>query len=163
VPRRDLHLELQLDSNPRLVSVVRRFIEDALEKVIDDDQELVGRLSMAAHELMENGIKYAVCDPTIMRIGLEQRSSGIRARIATTNEASAQNVDRLRASVADIARTSPGDLPELYESYLRRREPHGDSGVGLVRIRVEADMAVDCEVTASMATVVASAMMLRRA
>src|SRR5947209_19938449 len=80
VPRRDLQLELHLDSNPRLVSVVRRFIEEALEKVVDDDEDLVGRLSMAAHELVENGIKYAMCDPTIMRIGLEQAAgAGSRA------------------------------------------------------------------------------------
>jgi hypothetical protein len=162
VQRRDLQLELHLDSNPRLVSVVRRFIEEALEKVIDEDQDLVGRLSMAAHELVENGVKYALCDPTIMRIGLEQGPGGVRARIAITNQASVENVDRLRAFVADIARTEPGELPQLYETYLRRREPYGGSGVGLVRIRAEAQMSVDCEVTGSMVTIIATALVQRR-
>jgi two-component sensor histidine kinase len=163
VPRRDLQLELHLDSNPRLVSVVRRFIEDALEKVIDDDQDLVRRLSMTVHELVENGIKHALCDPTIMRISLEQRPGAVRARIATTNQASVENVDRLRASVAEIVRTGASDLPRLYESHLRRREPTGGGGIGLVRIRVEAEMSVDCEVTGSMVTVIASALMRSRA
>jgi hypothetical protein len=163
VPRRDLQLELHLDSNPRLVSVVRRFIEDALEKVIDDDQDLVRRLSMTAHELVENGIKHALCDPTVMRISLEQRPGAVRARIATTNQASVENVDRLRAAVAEIIRTGASDLPRLYESHLRRREPTGSGGIGLVRIRVEAEMSVDCEVTGSMVTVIASALMRSRA
>jgi hypothetical protein len=162
VRRRDLQLELHLDSNPRLVSVVRRFIEDALEKVIDDDQDLVRRLSLTAHELVENGIKHALCDPTVMRISLEQRPGAVRARIATTNQASVENVDRLRASVAAIVRAGSSDLPQLYESYLRRREPHGGGGIGLVRIRVEAEMSVDCEVTGSMVTVVASSLMRAR-
>jgi hypothetical protein len=163
VPRHDLQLELHLDSNPRLVSVVRRFIEEALEKVVDDDQDLVGRLSMAAHELVENGVKYALCDPTVMRIALEQGPGGIRARIAITNQASVENVDRLRAIVADIARTGRSELPELYENYLRRREMNGNSaGVGLVRIRAEAEMSIDCEVTGSMVTIVATALVQRR-
>jgi hypothetical protein len=163
VPRRDLQLELHLDSNPRLVSVVRRFIEEALEKVVDDDEDLVGRLSMTAHELVENGIKYAMCDPTIMRIGLEQGPAGCRARIAITNQATVENVDRLRSYVADIARARSGELPELYESYLRRREPNGGSGVGLVRIRAEAEMSLDLEVTGSMVTIIATALLKRRA
>jgi hypothetical protein len=160
VSRRDLHLELHLDSNPRLVSVVRRFIEEALEKVIDDDQDLVGRLSMAAHELVENGVKYASCDPTIMRITLEQRPGAARARIAITNQASAEHVSRLRTFTSDIAKG--GNLAELYDSYLRRREPHGESGLGLIRIRAEADMSVDLEVTGSMVTIIATALMPRR-
>jgi anti-sigma regulatory factor (Ser/Thr protein kinase) len=162
VSRRDLQLELHLDSNPRLVSVVRRFIEEALEKVIDDDQDLVGRLSMAAHELVENGVKYATCDPTIMRITLEQRPSAVRARIAITNQAGAENVARLRAFITDIGKGTSLDMPELYESYLRRREPSGESGLGLVRIRAEADMFLDLEVTGNMVTIIATALMPRR-
>jgi DNA-binding NarL/FixJ family response regulator/anti-sigma regulatory factor (Ser/Thr protein kinase) len=162
VARRDLQLELHLDSNPRLVSVVRRFIEEALEKVVDDDEDLVGRLSMAAHELVENGIKYALCDPTIMRIGLEQGTAGVRARIAVTNQASVEHVDRLRSYVSDIGKAGAVELPELYESYLRRREPNGGSGVGLVRIRAEAAMSLDMEVNGSMVTIIATALLKRR-
>jgi hypothetical protein len=154
VSRRDLQLELRIDSNPRLVSVVRRFIEEALEKVIDeDDQDLVGRMSMAAHELVENGVKYSASDPTIMRITLEQGPQGTSGRIAVTNHATPENLERLRGFIADLARG--GDLTELYESYLRRREPHGESGLGLIRIRAEADMSLELEITGPNVTVVA--------
>jgi two-component sensor histidine kinase len=157
VSRSDLHLELHIDSNPRLVSVVRRFIEEALEKVIDDDdQDLVGRLSMAAHELVENGVKYAVRDPTIMRIALRQSAGGVEARIAVTNDASAENIERLRTFVAEISVNGPAHLAELYESYLRRREPSGESGLGLVRIRAEAEMTLSLDVAGSTVTLVAA-------
>jgi anti-sigma regulatory factor (Ser/Thr protein kinase) len=157
VSRSDLHLELHIDSNPRLVSVVRRFIEEALEKVIDDDEELVGRLSIAAHELVENGVKYAVRDPTIMRIVLDQGPRGVDARIAVTNEASAHHVERVRAIVGEISRSAEQELPVLYETYLRRREPHGESGLGLVRIRAEAEMTLALEVAGTTVTIVALA------
>jgi hypothetical protein len=157
VSRSDLHLELHIDSNPRLVSVVRRFIEEALEKVIDDDdQDLVGRLSMVAHELVENGVKYAVRDPTIMRIAVIQSGPEVSARIAVTNEAGADNVDRLRLFVGEICRSSPAELPELYESYLRRRDPHGQSGLGLCRIRAEAHMTLALEVAGTTVTLMAT-------
>jgi hypothetical protein len=157
VSRSDLHLELHIDSNPRLVSVVRRFIEEALEKVVDDDdQDLVGRLSMAAHELVENGVKYAVRNPTIMRIAVIQTGEKVSARIAVTNEASADNVERLRLFVSEICRSGPADLAELYESYLRRRDPHTQSGLGLCRIRAEADLTLALEVAGTTVTLVAA-------
>jgi hypothetical protein len=157
VSRGDLHLELHIDSNPRLVSVVRRFIEEALEKVIDDDdQDLVGRLSMAAHELVENGVKYAVRDPTIMRIAVIQKEREVSARIAVINEASADNVDRLRLFVTEICRTGTEDLALLYETYLRRRDPHGHSGLGLCRIRAEANMTLALEVAGNTVTLAAA-------
>jgi hypothetical protein len=157
VSRSDLHLELHIDSNPRLVSVVRRFIEEALEKVVDDDdQDLVGRLSMAAHELVENGVKYAARNPTIMRIAVIQTGQQVSARITVTNEASADNVERLRLFVNEICRSGRADLAELYESYLRRRDPHTQSGLGLCRIRAEADLTLALEVAGTTVTLVAT-------
>jgi hypothetical protein len=111
---------------------------------------------MAAHELVENGVKYAVRDPTIMRIALIQSGREVSARITVTNEASADNVDRLRLFVTEICRSGRGELAELYESYLRRRDPHGQSGLGLCRIRAEADMSLALEVAGTTVTLVAA-------
>jgi hypothetical protein len=153
---RDLHFELRADPNPHLAYAVRRFIEAQFERPVADDQELVGRLSMAAHELVENSVEYAAGPPVVVRIALLQETSEAGARIALTNEADPAHIERLRRFLADIAAWGDDRLTELYQAYLRKCDGTDGWGLGLARIRAEAEMRLESEIAGSTVTVTAT-------
>ncbi len=153
--RSGLNFELSLDPNPRMVSIVRRFVEDTFEKLVGDP-DAIFRISMAAHELLENGAKYAVGRRAVLRVVLEERETGASAQIAITNETTKDHVERLRARVAEIAAAE--EPFALYQTLMKRTSKIRDeSGLGLARIRAEGEMALGLEVVGNTVTIVASA------
>jgi two-component sensor histidine kinase len=155
VARSGLNFELSLDPNPRMVSIVRRFVEETFEKLVGDP-DAIFRISMAAHELLENGAKYAVGKRAILRVVLEERENGASAQIAITNDTTKDHVERLRVRVAEIAATT--DPFALYQTLMRKTSKVRDeSGLGLARIRAEGEMALGLEVVGTTVTIVASA------
>jgi two-component sensor histidine kinase len=150
-----LNFELSLDPNPRMVSIVRRFIEESFEKLVADP-DAVFRISMVAHELLENGAKYALGRRAVLRVVLEDGEQGASARIAITNDTTPEHLDRLRGKVAEIAAST--DPFALYQTLMRRASKLRDeSGLGLARIRAEGEMTLDLEVVGTTVTIVASA------
>jgi two-component sensor histidine kinase len=155
VARSGLNFELSLEPNPRMVSIVRRFVEETFEKLVGDP-DAIFRISMAAHELLENGAKYAVGRRAILRVVLEEQETGASAHIAITNETTKDHVERLRARISEIAGTE--DPFGLYQTLMRRSSKmREESGLGLARIRAEGEMALGLEVVGSTVTIVASA------
>jgi hypothetical protein len=152
LPTRDLHLELLADPSPDLARAVRRLIE-AIERPIADDEALVSRLSMAAHELVENAVEYGVGGPISIRIALDE---GAAASITLTNEAAPEHVARLRARVTDVAGWQGDEMPSMYQAYLRRRIGTEESGLGLARVRAEAEMRLEAKIAGSTVTVTAT-------
>jgi two-component sensor histidine kinase len=160
VARSGLNFELSLDPNPRMVSIVRRFVEETFEKLVGDP-DAIFRISMAAHELLENGAKYAVGRRAVLRVVLEERENGASAQIAITNDTTHEHIERLRVRVAEIAATT--DPFALYQTLMRRTSKIRDeSGLGLARIRAEGEMALGLEVVGTTVTIVASAQVPRR-
>src|SRR5262245_46506155 len=93
---RALRLELRMDANPLLVSVTRRFVEQALGTFVED-ADLVSRAAMAAHELLENAAKYACHGKAELSVVLDRvgREAG-QLTLRLCNSASPANIDRLR-------------------------------------------------------------------
>jgi two-component sensor histidine kinase len=155
VARSGLNFELSLEPNPRMVSIVRRFVEETFEKLVGDP-DAIFRISMAAHELLENGAKYAVGRRAVLRVVLEEKETGASAHIAITNETTKEHVERLRARISEIAETD--DPFGLYQTLMRRSSKiREESGLGLARIRAEGEMNLGLEVVGSTVTIVASA------
>jgi two-component sensor histidine kinase len=155
VPRSGLNFELSLDPNPRMVSIVRRFVEETFEKLVSDP-DAIFRISMAAHELLENGAKYAVGRRAVLKVALEQQENGACAQIAITNDTTADHIDRLRVRVAEIAATT--DPFALYQTLMRRSSRVRDeSGLGLARIRAEGEMSLGLQVDGTTVTIIATA------
>lgn len=154
--RNGLNFELSLEPNPRMVSIVRRFVEETFEKLVGDP-EAIFRVSMTAHELLENGAKYAVGHRAILRLVLEEREGGgARAHIAITNETTPEHVERLRVRIAEINRAE--DPFALYQTMMRRSSRLRDeSGLGLARIRAEGEMNLGLEVDGNTVTIMARA------
>jgi two-component sensor histidine kinase len=155
VSRSGLNFELSLDPNPRMVSIVRRFVEETFEKLVGDP-DAIFRISMAAHELLENGAKYALSRRAVLRVVLEEKEEGASAQIAITNDTTKEHVERLRSRVAEISASA--DPFALYQTLMRRSSKmREESGLGLARIRAEGEMSLALEVTGTTVTIVASA------
>jgi hypothetical protein len=138
-----------------MVSIVRRFVEETFEKLVGDP-EAIFRISMTAHELLENGAKYALGRRALLRVLMdEQDGGGVRAQIAISNEAAPEHVERLRARIAEIERAK--DPFVLYQAFMRRSSKLRDeSGLGLARIRAEGEMALGLEVQGGTVTITAT-------
>ena len=153
---RPLRLELRLDANPLLVSVTRRFVEQALETALDD-ADLVSRVAMAAHELLENAAKYARQGQAVLSVVIDRAGSEPgQLTISLCNAASPMHIDRLR----EIFSTIDGceDPLTMYVGLMRRHAHEVDiSGLGLARIRAEGEMMLDLAIEGEVATIAAHA------
>jgi two-component sensor histidine kinase len=137
--------DLRIDPNPRFVSVVRRFVEAALDRLLADP-EAVFRISMSAHELMENAAKYSIGNKTLLRVAF-RRGSDDDAQISLylSNETTPEHIDRLRVRIEAI--TSAPDPFGHYQALMRKSARTLDeSGLGLARIRAEGEMNLGLEV-----------------
>jgi cytosine/adenosine deaminase-related metal-dependent hydrolase len=148
-------LELGFARNALLVSATRRYVQRVLEHMVDD-KELVERGALVVHELLENGAKYAPEDSRI-DLALEVGSGAHGALvIRLTNPTTAAHVRRLEQFMTEIQGAS--DPNALYvEMMCRDPFDKNVSGLGLARIRAEADMSLDLHVAAETATIVARA------
>ncbi|MCG5052677.1 MAG: hypothetical protein KA712_06930 [Myxococcales bacterium] len=134
-----LSLELTLDTDPRIVSITRRFVEQAMEKLVDD-ADAVFRVAMAAHELLENAAKYAENRQASLALRLEPNGDGGRQAVLTmTNQTSPDHIARLKQNFAEMnTREDPYDY--YFELMRRNASDTTTSGLGLARIRAEGEM-----------------------
>ena len=153
-----LSFGLQIQPQPRMVSIVRRFVEESFEKLVGDP-DAVFRVSLAVHELLENAAKYSVGEKTGLAVYFE--STGQAASVTLTNQTTPEHIERLRACIAEIQ-----DSPEpflLYQTLMRRTFGiQEESGLGLTRIRAEGELDLSLEIEGSTVTIVASCMPSRR-
>lgn len=149
---RPLRLELRMDASPLLVSVTRRFVEQALGTFVED-ADLVSRAAMAAHELLENAAKYAEQGKAVLSVVLDRvgRDAG-RLTLRLCNSASPAHIDRLREIFSTIQ--SAEDPLVMYVGLMRRHAHDMDvSGLGLARIRAEGDMNLALDIDGEVATI----------
>jgi hypothetical protein len=150
---RTLKLRLLMAVDPALVSVTRRYVHEALGRFVNDG-DLVSRVAMAAHELLENAAKYADQSNADLSITLDDVGGERRITLRLSNDASDGHLTRLRHLVSELDGCSD---PYLYYLELVRRNAaaRSASGVGLARIVVEAQMKLGVSVSGQTATIVA--------
>lgn len=145
-----LSFGLQLPPQARMVSIVRRFVEESFEELVGNVDE-VHRISLAVHELLENAAKYSIGTRTGLRVRIEPNGP---ASIEMTNETTPEHIARLRACVHEIQAAEPF---AHYQALMRRTVGvDEESGLGLARIRAEGDLNLSLEVNGTMVTIVAS-------
>ena len=137
---------VDLSFHPCLESVtaVRRFLEVHLGRLIHDSQ-LISRMAVTVHELLENAAKYSTGGGSRLRVELDP--SGLRGlSISVANEADPRHLPDLQAAIAEL--TSAEDPFEVYQRYLLRAATRDEgSGLGLARICIEAQMDVTLELS----------------
>ena len=145
--------ELAFRPNVQLINVVRRFVTDFYDEVIGDP-DVVSRLALATHELLENAVRYSTDGETRIRIGIEPDEDGAFLTIRMQN--SAESAHRTTLSRLFEEMNAATDAMDHYCSVMRRNAKRQDgSGLGLARIRAEAEMALDHEVEGELVTIIA--------
>jgi hypothetical protein len=135
----DLACEPDLDQ----VSSVREFVESYYKTVIQDD-DVICRMAVAAHELLENAAKYSTGGLSHLRIRMRGGAKPVLLSVSVSNFADPARIDDLKVTIAEL--DSSKDAFETYQDYMSRStlRSHG-SGLGLARIRAEADMTLVLE------------------
>lgn len=130
--------ELEFTPNIRLVPIVRRFVSDFYGEVFDD-AEVVSRLALATHELMENAVRHNSGGEARLVVELRDVEGEKRISVRISNPAWPEAIERL-ARLMDAM----GQAPDPMQFYLQlmgqtARQEEG-SGLGLTRILVEGGM-----------------------
>jgi anti-sigma regulatory factor (Ser/Thr protein kinase) len=150
-----LRLHLRIDPGIPLVSVARRFVENALEKFLSDP-DLVARVAMATHELLENAARYSrnACAELTVVMNRDEADPNGRLTLRLSNTAGPKHIDRLKQSFAEL--DACDDPLMLYVGLMRRNAGNREiSGLGLARIRAEGEMTLGLEVEGEAVTIVA--------
>lgn len=153
-----LSFALQIQPQSRMVSIVRRFVEESFEKMVGDP-DAVFRVSLAVHELLENAAKYSIGDKTGLSVNFD--SNGPTTSIRLTNQTTPEHIARLRACIDEIQAST--DPFSLYQTLMRRTFGiPNESGLGLMRIRAEGELDLSLETDGDTVTIVASCSPSRR-
>ncbi len=137
------HFEINFAPNVELVSSVRRFAATLYSRLLG--AEAADMVALATHELLENAVRYATSDVTYVRVELVRAEGAVEVTITTRNRAKPADVAALRDVVEQLAKTED---PFVYYQQRMRETAHRreGSGLGLARVRAEADMSVSCDV-----------------
>ena len=145
-------VDLRFAPSVELVSLVRKFVEDLYVRILGDE-DLSSRLAVATHELLENAVKYSVDHKASLHIAVDLGGPRPALDIRLTNRAQVDHIERVTALLDKLKDADPFDF---YTSLMRNsadNEEAGVSGLGLGRIRAEADMVLRYEVKGDEVTI----------
>ncbi len=124
----------------QLISTVRRFTETFYDQMLAD-HELSERAALATHELLENAVAYASDSEASVRVEVHDGYLAVK----TWNRADPARIAELAAKIDTLATGEPG---AHYQSMMEQTAFRTDgSGLGLARIRAEAEMTITYELT----------------
>jgi len=134
------YFHLSFAPNIKLVSTVRRFTGEFYRRIIPDE-DVAARLALATHELLENAVAYAADGDTGVRIELDAPNLTVR----TWNRVKSPQLHDLTTAIDELNKAPDADA--YYQQMLMRATTRTEgSGLGLARIRAEADMAVSYQI-----------------
>jgi anti-sigma regulatory factor (Ser/Thr protein kinase) len=139
------HFELSFSPNVALVSTVRRFVSEFYVQLLLDS-EATSQLAVATHELLDNAVQYSSDGNTSIRIGMTAHGTTVRVVICTMNRATPSNIAAACKSLDELTKA---ESPDAHFQKLMRETATRDegSGLGLARVRTEADMDLSYDVT----------------
>jgi anti-sigma regulatory factor (Ser/Thr protein kinase) len=140
-----LSLDLKFFPETGAPTAIRRFIEHRYSHVLKD-ADLLYRVAMAAHEFVENAVKYALDGAARFTVEIWQDDRSPRIAISLWNRTGEVHRQELQQIFAEM--DSFQDAFEHYNRLLRLPSTRKDSaGVGLARIRAEGQMrlTLNCE------------------
>jgi hypothetical protein len=143
------YIELKFGPRWKYIAVVRAFIQNFLA-VSFADASRADKIAMAASELLENAVKYAIGEETRVKVGLSAKDGEVD--IAVSNRADPEAIAGLK-SVWKTAMT--GDPLAAYLQMMREAATRSDgkSQLGLVRIRYETGGAMELRTEGDLVTI----------
>lgn len=139
--------------SPSVATCGREFFRSAYASLLDDE-DLCFSVGLVAHELMENIIKYSAEGVRSISVGIDRGDSGRRVWVKSVNRVAAEEVQALASALEAIRNTDAPDA--LYDRMISESANREGSGLGLIRIRAEANMDVDYQVDGTTVTICAS-------
>lgn len=136
---------LEVSLRPRIEHVwaVRQLVETHCGPILGDPS-LLDRLSVTAHELLENAAKYGADGLSSLQIQVTG-SPVTHLRVAVRNPIDHQQVPALRRYFEEM--TQAGDPFAFYQARMARAAKiKSGSGLGLARISFEAEMSLSLDV-----------------
>ena len=148
-------LDLSFDPALDQVSTTRHFVEAYCAPLVED-VDLLGRVAMATHELLENAAKYSSRGLVRLQLDLSREAEGQTLSVSVSN---CPSVEHLAVLETNFRAMSVDNDPHLaYQALLIASTIRTDgSGLGLARIRSEGDMAISLVAKDGFATITASA------
>ncbi|MCA9619584.1 MAG: ATP-binding protein [Myxococcales bacterium] len=147
------YFELSFEPNVQLINVVRRFVSDFYDEILGDP-DVVSRVALATHEMLENAVRYSTDGATRVRLDVAPDEGRSVLTITMQNQAAPQNREALARLFDEMRNAS--DPMDHYCAVMRRNAKRTDgSGLGLARIRAEAEMSLDYELSGDLVTLIA--------
>ena len=135
-PRVD-SLRMDFYPAPPQIPLLRRFVIDFYTKLAID-AELVSRLALTTHEMLENAMKYSLDGMARLEIDVEHDGTP-SFTVRTINKSTASNIEHLTRQFAEMSDYT--DSWQFYRLTMERTAWRLDgSGLGLARLWAEADM-----------------------
>jgi hypothetical protein len=126
------------------VSAVRRFLEIHYARLACDAQ-LISRMAVTVHELLENAAKYSAGGGSRLRVELDP-SAPHALCVSVASQADPLRLPGLQETLAELS--AAADPFDVYQRYLLRAATRDEgSGLGLARVFVEANMDVKLELS----------------
>jgi len=131
--------ELRFAPSVALVSTVRKFVSEFYVELMGD-ADVSHRLAMATHEMLENAVSYSSDRRSELVVSLHRTGGQFTVSIRTKNRASGERLTKVRHHLDEVVNAE--DPLALYNQLVRRaaKRTDGGSGLGLGRIRAEADL-----------------------
>jgi hypothetical protein len=147
LPRDDgarVSLTLSFEPLAEQIASLRNAVSDLCSPHVADADEL-SRVLLAAHELLENIVKYSSGGMAEFHFALERASGALRARLRTKNRAEPERLSdtRTRLDALAAARDPVAHYDEMIRESAGRRD---GSGLGLARILAESEMNLDYQI-----------------
>lgn len=132
---------LAFEPSAGFVRRVIRWLTDFCQLTLQD-LELVARLRLAVHELVENVVKYGMQPNVRVEVELLERDGATLLRLSTCNRATPEYLER---AVHLLTQLKAAEDPLAYydQLVLETAPKAGMSGLGLARIRAEGDLELD--------------------
>jgi hypothetical protein len=133
------YIKLQLSPAWEHVNATREYLVSVLSHTLGDSA-VASQIALAAHELIENAIKYSASDKSKIRIHVEERSGSML--VTVENDARRQDISSLVSEISAVADAK--DPMEYYRTKIELavKRTDGRACLGLARIRFESQMQI---------------------
>jgi hypothetical protein len=148
-PLIDLHFRPTLE----LLTPTRSFVSE-LFKSHWMEEDVVYRIVVTLHELLENVMKYSADGVAHLSADLAGADRGMMLSVRVSNECEPERLSHLRGEFETMQKFD--DAITYYTALMQKNAMRANvSGLGLARIWAEAGMDIRCEIAGSKATIVA--------